>query len=201
MKKHSQKGITAIELIIALAIFSIITVALYGFIRITLIAQSRSLAEISANNEARRAMFQITQDLRGTIQSEIGSYPIEEAANQSLIIYTSTDEDHDAEKISYYLSGTDLIRSVIQPQGSPATYPEDQEQASVIARYVQNNTNPIFYYYDKDYTGTQDPIDPENIGDIRLIKINLLIDTNLLKEPPAINIETEAQLRNLKDNL
>lgn len=197
----NQKGITAIELIITLAIFALVTAALYGFIRITLIAQSRSLADISAGNEARKTVLQMAEDIRGAIQSETGGYPIEEAANQSLIIYTNTDADEDVERVRYTLSDTSLERGVIQPQGSPATYPIDQEQISTIARYIQNGADPIFYYYDGNYTGTQDPIDPENIGDIRLIKIVLTVDTNPAKEPPATNIETEVQLRNLKDNL
>ena len=201
MFKNSQKGITLVEFAITLGIFVIITFAIYGFIRIALLAQSRSLSEITAGNDARKAILQMAHDIRGTIQSETGGYPIEEATDQSLIIYTNVDDDEDTERVRYTLSGTNLERGIIQPQGAPATYPLDQEQVSILSQYIQNDASPIFYYYDENYTGTQDPINPEDIGMIRLIKINLMIDTNPNSEPEALDIETEVQLRNLKDNL
>lgn len=203
MKKlfSKQGGFTFPEIIIALAIFSIVTVALYGFIRITLIAQSRSFAIITASNEARRAVSIMTTDIRGAIQSESGSYPIETAQNQALTIYSNIDTDAQAEKIRYFLSGTDLRRGVIQPQGTPAAYPPASEQISTIARYVRNGATPIFYYYDKNYTGTQNPMNPINIGNIRYIKIILIIDDNPSRNPLPVTVEGAAQLRNLKDNL
>lgn len=196
-----QSGQTAVELVITIAIIAIISGAVYGFVRILLKAQARSFGEIIAGNEAKRAIFSMADNFRDAIQSATGGYPIENAANQAITFYSNIDQDANIERVRYFLSGTDLQMGTIEPQGTPLTYPEGQEQVRTIARYIRNNANPIFYYYDKNYTGTEAAIDPNNVGEIRIIKIMLSIDTKPTENPPATNIETEVQLRNLKDNL
>lgn len=196
-----QSGQTAVEVVITIAIIAIISGAIYGFARILLKSQSRSFGEIIAGNEAKKAMFSMSDNLRDMIQSATGGYPIQTASNQSITFFTNIDQDTNIERVRYFLSGTDLRMGTIEPQGTPLIYPAGQEQIKTIARYIRNGANPIFYYYDKNYTGTEAAIDPNNIGEIRIIKIMLTIDTKPTENPPATNIETEVQLRNLKDNL
>lgn len=201
MKNKNQQGVTVIEMLIILAVFSIISAAIYGFISISLRAQTKSFAEIEAATNARKAIFSMSDNIRNTIQSATGSYPIQNASNQSLTFFANIDQDPDIERIRYFLSGSDLRMGVIQPQGIPVSYPEASEQISTIARFIRNGADPIFYYYDKDYTGTQAPLNPSDIGNIRLIKIVLVADSDPNRNPPATTMETKVQLRNLKDNL
>ncbi len=196
-----ENGLTAIELVITIAILALVSAALYGFVTISLKAQQKSFSEIKAGNEARKAILSIADNLRDAIQSDSGSYPILSAGNQTITFFTNIDQDSGIERVRYFLSGTNLNMGVIEPQGTPVTYPAGQEQVKTIARYMQNGANPIFYYYDKNYTGTEAAINPSNVGEIRLIKIVVIVDANPNSDPPATTMETEAQLRNLKDNL
>ncbi|MDD3888137.1 MAG: prepilin-type N-terminal cleavage/methylation domain-containing protein [Patescibacteria group bacterium] len=196
-----ENGLTAIEVIIAIGIIALISGALYGFVKISLKAQQKSFAEIKAGNEARKAMLSMADNLRDVVQSETGGYPIKNAGNQTITFYSNIDQDDEVEQVRYFLSGTNLNMEVTEPQGTPLIYPNGQEVVKTVARYIQNGANPIFYYYDMNYTGTQSAINPSNIGEIRLIKIVIIVDANPNSNPPPTTMETEVQLRNLKDNL
>lgn len=196
-----ENGLTAVEVVIAIGIIALISGALYGFVKISLKAQQKSFAEIKAGNEARKAMLSLADNLRDIVQSETGGYPIKNAGNQAITFYSNIDQDDEVEQVRYFLSGTNLNMGVTEPQGTPLIYPNGQEVVKTVARYIQNGANPIFYYYDRNYTGTQSAINPSNVGEIRLIKIIIIVDANPNSNPPPTTIETEVQLRNLKDNL
>ncbi|MFA6295793.1 MAG: hypothetical protein WC663_00385 [Patescibacteria group bacterium] len=196
-----EAGLTALEVVITIGIMALISGALYGFVRVTLKAQQKSFADIKAGDEARKAILSLADNLRDTIQSSSGSYPIQNAANQSITFFSNVDQDDEVERVRYFLDGTDLKIGTIEPQGVPVTYPVNQEKIRTVAHYIQNGANPIFYYFDKNYTGTQAAINPNNVGEIRLIKIVVIVDANPNSAPPATTMETEVGLRNLKDNL
>lgn len=74
---------------------------------------------------------------------------------------------------------------------SPST-----ENIKVMAQYVVNGGNPVFYYYDQDYTGSESSLSyPINLGSIKVIKTYLEIDVNSRPPEPYIH-ETTIQLRN-----
>jgi hypothetical protein len=91
---------------------------------------------------------------------------------------------------------------VIEPTSISPFYNIADEKVTNLVSYIANNTAPIFYYYDKNYDGTNSALaTPINIPLVRLIKINILIDKDTNKEPGVITATTQISLRNLKDNL
>lgn len=90
--------------------------------------------------------------------------------------------------------------------GSPTPTPTPSPSGSqtpastniqVMAQYVVNGTNPVFYYYDQDYTGSQSPLSyPINLGAIKIIKIHLEIDPNPGRPPEPYLQDTTIQFRN-----
>lgn len=195
-------GITLLEMVLVLGIFGVALAMITSYFWMSLRAQNKSVKSIVAQNSARRALTTLAGEVRSTMSADSGSYPIEVAEGQSLTFYTNIDSDINAEKVRYFLDGTDLKRGVIEPTGQPPTYPSASEQINTIADYNANGASNIFTYYDRDYEGTSSPLPfPVNKSNIRLIRIDLVVDVDSNTPPDPLTVTTEAQLRNLKDNL
>ncbi|MBU1178190.1 type II secretion system GspH family protein [Patescibacteria group bacterium] len=200
--KNRSAGFTILEMIIVFGVFGVALVVTTSYFWMSLRVQNKSVKHIVAQDNARRALTAMAGEIRSNMYSDAGSYPIEVAEGQSLIFYTNIDDDVNAERVRYFLDGTDLKRGVIEPSGQPPTYSSVNEQINTLSSYNANGVNDIFTYYDRDYDGTTSPLpSPVNKSKIRLIKINLTIDVDSNTPPDPITVTTEAQLRNLKDNL
>jgi len=92
--------------------------------------------------------------------------------------------------------GNELRKGVTQPSGSPATYPADNEEATVITTYVRN-APPIFTYYDKN--GDQITSDPSILTDTKMMRLFMVINVDVNRAPGDYELEQYVQLRNLKN--
>jgi type II secretory pathway pseudopilin PulG len=197
-----SSGSTLTEIIIVIGIFGIIISGVFVFVRLTIRGDDNNIKQIIIQNNARKAQSTMVSDIRGMMYSNSGSYPVYQAEEQSLIFFTNTDEDIDAERVRYFIEGNELKKGVIEPTGYPPEYIIDNEEISILSKHVVNDTESIFKYYDRNYDGTSDPMEyPVNKSNIMLININLIIDPNLGKSPKEIVVTSDVQLRNLKDNL
>lgn len=87
-----------------------------------------------------------------------------------------------------------LRKGVTNPTTYPIEYPPDQEEITILSTYVRNSP-PIFEYFD----GAGNKIEgyPARLKDTKLMRVYLMVDVNPDKDPPAHEIESSAQLRNL----
>ncbi|MBU4351345.1 type II secretion system GspH family protein [Candidatus Parcubacteria bacterium] len=86
-------------------------------------------------------------------------------------------------------------KGVTKPIGSPPSYPEDQEEITVLSFYVRN-APPIFQYFDTD--NQEITILPARLKDTKLMKVYLVINSNPERPPQDFSLESFVQLRNLK---
>ncbi|MFH1841282.1 MAG: type II secretion system protein [Candidatus Nealsonbacteria bacterium] len=86
-------------------------------------------------------------------------------------------------------------KGVINPVGSPAVYPSDQEEVSVLSFYVRN-APPIFEYFDAEGNKIEDS--PSRLKDTKLMKVYLVVDVNEERSPQSFELESFVQIRNLK---
>jgi prepilin-type N-terminal cleavage/methylation domain-containing protein len=203
MNFSHKRGFSLIEIIISLAIFTLIGFSIYFFQK-NIFSLNRIIPNsLTAQNETEKALKSMSAEIRAASPSNIGSYPILVAATSSFTIYTNTDGDSLKEQVRYFVQGVTLKKGVIKPTGNPLTYNLANEIISELIHNVSNgSTTAIFNYYDKNYDGATGPLtEPINISAVRLIKINVMIDKNP-QEPPGPNIfTTQVSIRNLKDNL
>jgi hypothetical protein len=87
-------------------------------------------------------------------------------------------------------------KGVIEPTGSPPTYPLDQENITTLTSYVRNSP-PIFEYYDKDGNKISDY--PARLKDTKLMKVYLVVNVNPNRPPNEYELISFVQLRNLKE--
>lgn len=190
-----NNGFTLIEMEIAVAIFGLIAVAVSSFIVYIYKTERHNLSQLEAVNSARRALELVSAEIRNARQAETGAYTIDTADSQSLILYSDDDNDDQTEKVRYFLDNKQFKKGVIEPPYTVA------ETVSVIASNVVNNADAIFQYYDQNFTGSEASLaTPADITQVKLVKIILKIDKDENISPPVFLVETNAQLRNLKEN-
>lgn len=197
MKTHLKNngGFTLVEMEVAIAVFSLIMVAISSFILYIYKTQRYSVGQLESINAARRAMEIVTEEIRNARQAETGAFAINTAESQSFVFYSDIDGDNLTEKIRYFLDNGELKKGVTEPNYTGV------ETISVIASYVVNNSDPIFAYYDENFTGSEVSLTtPADVTQVKIVKIILKIDKEVNINPPVLSIETSAHIRNLKEN-
>jgi prepilin-type N-terminal cleavage/methylation domain-containing protein len=198
-----KKGVTLVELLIALAIFSLIIVAV-GALGSNIFKYN---SEISDSYETARTsqviLKTMLKELRESAPGANGAYPLALTGSTTLSFFSDTDNDGKTEKITYSLIGTTLYRASIKPTGTPATYlAQNQSTSTLVTNVINGNTLPSFQYYDTHYTGTSSPmVHPVNPSLVRLIKVSQQIDINPNRSPLPIIYTIQVSLRNTKTNL
>lgn len=200
-----QKGIGLLEITIVVFLLSVIIMAVIGVQRFVGESYRFSFEEMQAVEETRGGIDIMTKEIREAQPSENGAYPIVTANDQEFIFYADVDQDGQTERVRYFLEGAQLKKGVIQPTATiPVDYPIDQEQVSVVASYIRNGTDPIFYYYNGDWPLAEEgnPLStPTRLKDTKYMRVFLRINIDPEKIPQDFELSSGAQLRNLKTNL
>lgn len=200
--EKSGAGFTLIELIITASIFAIVGTGIGVLAVLGFRSWDQNRAQVDAQENAREALARVTKIVREAQPSNNGSYPILTAEAQTLTIYADIDGDGNREQVRYFLTGTQLKQGTIKPVGTPATYPAGNESVTIISNFIRNGADPIFTYFDENFTGTQAALaQPVNLLNVRLVHINLKVDADTSKPPAVIILETSISFRNLKNNL
>lgn len=195
---------TLVELMVSIAIMLI---AMEGFTLLFLKSWDTNkfiVEEGLASAAASHATNRIIRELRHVRQADNGDYPVESGSDFDLKVYLNIDDDTATERVHYFLDlDTDQMKvGITNPTGSaPVSYPAADDSVSVLTNYVVNeNTDPVFYYYNQNYPGdtVNNPIaSPAAVDQIRLIRVHLFVNINPVHAPDNINIESFADLRNL----
>lgn len=197
------KGFTLVEVIVSIAVFVVIMVAVSAFqYNVTSYNRSSSTA-LSNTTEAQSILKTIARELRSMEPSGNGAYPIAQVSTSSITFFADTDANGTKDQIRYYLATTTLFRGMVTPTGNPPVYNQANENISILATGIRNANNfPVFEYFDSTYAGTSTPLSyPLTITTLRSIKVNITIDSDPNKSPVPRTFSTQATLRNLKDNL
>jgi prepilin-type N-terminal cleavage/methylation domain-containing protein len=200
--RQSPRGFTLIEMLVTLAIATVLAVFAAGFMRDIIIFDSELRGILMAQDDARRTFKLMVKEIRLINFADNGAYPITQAETTSFIFYSDVNGDGRAERLRYFLSGTTLYRGYIAPVGTPPVYSTGGEVVTSIATNLDNGATPIFTYYDSSYDGTSAPLaTPVTIFSIRLVKLTIIVNKNAIRAPSNQTYSTQVSLRNLKDNL
>ncbi len=199
MPKNNQNGLTLMEVMVVVAIT--VTVIAIGSefliqgIKMKILGQEQDEAVYNA----RQILNEIGQEIREAHTSDCGDYLLDTVSAQELSFYSDIDNDSVTEKIRYFIDNNTLVKGIIKPSGSPLQYLSTNESTSTVAKYINNQSEAVFTYFDEDGNEITNP--STNKHDIRLIHIFLKIDVNPNNTPPAYNLISDVQIRNLKNNL
>jgi len=198
-----KRGALLIEVLVALAIFGVVLIALGAF-QVNVFSYKNSISEtLQTSQNAQTILKTMLVELREMAPGANGAYPIAAAGSTTLSFFSDYDNDGLTEKITYTLMGTIMYRATIEPTGNPVVYSLANQATSTIFIGIANgNTLPVFQYFDANYTGTSSPLAlPVSITKIKLIRVNEKMDISPDKAPVPVIYTVQAGLRNLKDNL
>ncbi len=203
--KKKNTGLTLVEIIVTVGVFSIIAVAVTKFMRDTFYFQSIFTGGLTASDNARGILQPLSNEVRSMSPSSLGGYPIEQAVDNTFIFYADLDDDGYKERVRYQLSGTSLIKGVTKISNvgtAQVTYNTATETTTTVVRNIRNGSVPVFQYYDSSYDGTTGAlVQPVSVTAIRLVKITFYIDVDTGRSPTQTVVTTQISLRNVKDNL
>lgn len=201
--QNLQTGFTVVEMIVVVAIFAMISLAVANFQRSIFQTSSTVSGSLTTSYDARVILRTMTRELRTSSVGSNGSYPLVQAATSSITFFADIDSDNVREQVRYFLVGTNLRKGVIKPSGSPLSYVPANESVATIATNIRNSTStPLFQYFSSSYDGTTAALtNPVSITAVRLVKINLTLDVDIRKAPVSRTYTSQVSLRNLKDNL
>ena len=153
---------------------------------------------------ASRAVNVAVSDLRKIRQGDDGDYPIESGGDFEFTTYINVDADAATERVRYFLENGSFKRGVTNPNATqPVTYPSGDQSVTTLATSIANeNSEPVFTYYNGDYPGdtVNNPLStPIAIRSARLVKVRLVINIDPNRAPDDTNIESFAEFRNLKN--
>jgi type II secretory pathway pseudopilin PulG len=198
-----MSGFTLIESIVTIAIFFVLILVVTNFIYMLYRTQGYTFEQSQAINEARKGIETMVKEIREAQMAENGAYVIEKADDYEFIFYSDVDKDLAVEKIRYFIDGSDFKKGVTEPtpvnqlSDLPAKYYPNDEKISVLSRFARN-APPVFHYYDGN--GSELPA-PARKRDSKLMKVYLVINVNPSRAPDDFVLESEVQIRNIKDNL
>ena len=198
-KKSNIAGFTLIEIMVVMAIFIIFIMMSSDYIIQGFRSSTYIYEQASAIQNAGKVQDIMVKEIRKANRSQAGDYLLDTVQPQTFIFYSDVNSDGSTEKIRYFLENNTLKGGIILAVGIPSQYPAENEVISTLSNYINNNTDPIFTYYDKDNQLIANP--SANKQSIRLINILVKINVTPSQAPLDYYLKADVQIRNLKDNL
>ena len=195
---NTKPGFTLIETILMIMVFIIIIVALFSAIVRGLDIYRFSAEQAYSVDEARRGIEVMVKEIRSAQPGDDGSYVIEKANDFEFAFFADIDHDLQTERVRYYLDGTNFKKGVAEPSGSPTQYLLENEQLTILSKYVRNPP-PIFRYFNG--SGEELTESAIRLSDTKMMRVSLVINIDPNRPPVEFYLESDVQLRNLKTNL
>jgi prepilin-type N-terminal cleavage/methylation domain-containing protein len=202
MGNRDQKGFTLVEMLMVIAINTILMLVINQSIVSLYKNHGYTYAQSSEIDVARKSVSQWMRDAREMTPAANGAFPIVIAEPHRFGFYSDIDRDLGVEYVEYAVVGTDLYRYTFNPIGYPATYDiTSPDETFLLSEYVQNLSQNVttFNYYNTVGTFLTSPA--AMISDIRYIEMQVVVNIDPLRNPGEFMLKGSAAPRNLKDNL
>lgn len=201
--QNKEKGMTLLEILIAMSIFVLIVIVLSVF-QSDVFKLNRTIQNnLTLQQNAAKLLKPIVAEIRSASISNLGAYPIASASQNTLEFYADIDADGLKEKIRYFKEGGEFKKGVTRPTGDPYQYLSENEEIVSEVSGVVNGSEPIFEYFDETYNGysQSEPLAyPIQISDIRMVSIKLILDADENDDSGPIEVSTQAGFRNLRND-
>lgn len=199
--KTSEKGMTLIEVVIVIGLYTLLTASIFTTVQILYQTNNYSSAQSNEIENARRGLTRLTRDLREMTYGEDGTFPVAEKDEHVVGFYSDIDKDNSVEYVEYELATTTLYKRIYSATGFPPVYNmASPESTEILSEYVQNivQSTSTFYYFDTDNNlldGTA------LLTDVRYIKVQIIVNIDPVQSPGEFMLRSGVAPRNLKDNL
>jgi type II secretory pathway pseudopilin PulG len=190
------RGITLVELIVAIGIMSIVTLGMSVLFSVAWSSQAYQIKLGQASLIASRGVNAVVKNIRQAQQGDDGSFLLQSGDDFDIVFFANIDEDESVERIHYYLSGNSFFLGVTDPDVAPPySYPVGDTTVTTVSTNVVNTASDfIFEYYDSSGTVLTAPVTP---GSVRMVQVKLLVDVDPFSSPIPVTIKSRTTMRNL----
>ncbi|MDE2037632.1 MAG: prepilin-type N-terminal cleavage/methylation domain-containing protein [Patescibacteria group bacterium] len=202
-KPAMAAGMTLTELLVALAIFASVMVAV-GLFEASVFSGQRTISgSYQSAQDAQIILKTMLSELRSAAQGANGAFALASCGTSSVTFFSAPVGSGPAQEISYSLINGVLYRSAVAPSGNPVGYDLSKQSTSSLVYNVANGAaTPLFSYYDENYTGTSSPLSyPVDPTAVTLVKVDLVLRSGAGAASTTRDYSVQASLRNLKTNL
>jgi len=193
----SQKGFSLIEMIVLIAVFVVIIIAIVSALRFVYRGQRFAFEQADATRSARTGIEKAVRSLREMSYADNGAYPVISMATSSIDFYSDYDNDKKIERIHYFLDGTNFKKGITESSGDPPTYNISNEVVSLVSDNVRNASLkiPVFTYYDKSGSLMSNFND---VGSLAFVVVRIIVNLHPERAPENFELRSSAALRNIK---
>jgi len=137
------RGFTLIEMLVAIFLFSIITIGLIAIFSNIFSSANKQNSLVASQDLARKLCSNITNQLRNAQTGSDGSYAIDTAGDQELAFHVNLDSGASLERVRYYLQNGKLYQGVENYLNN--TYSTSTEKSVMVLDNVANSpSTPLF---------------------------------------------------------
>jgi len=198
---RSTKGLTLVEMLVVLGIYSILLVAIGTGISAFYSFNAYTIAQAYQVYHARTGMQSVVRDIREMTYADDGAFPLEVMTASRVGFYSDIDRDASVEYVEYVLNGTVLNKYVYNATGTTAVVynTSTPDETYILSEYVQNEGQgiPMFTYYDG--TGSLATAS-STVTDIRYVQAEIIVNIDPIRDPGEFKLVSSAALRNLLEN-
>lgn len=188
-----KRGFTLIEMVTAIALFSMLALILSAFLSQSIKSYRIKRQSVDLQEKSAHVMREFEQTARA-------ASTVVNASETEFRFYRFFDLTSPYPKqVRYFLDGNKFKIGETDPVGTAPniTYPSQNEVITLIIEDVVN-TDVLFKYYN----GADDALsDPVNKVSVRMVELTISLDQNPGAPPEPIVESTKVELRNMKDNL
>lgn len=141
----AQAGLSTLEVLIVAFLSTLLLSSLLRFLVVGHPISRVTYLQLQSTETARLQLQRMARSLREARQADNGAYALDTIQPNRLIFYANIDNQPDVERVRYELIGTNLVRGVTKPTGTPYVYNTAQEQVSTVASTIRNGTTPRVY--------------------------------------------------------
>ena len=196
MQISTKKGLTIIETLVWVSVFTFamgaIVITLLSFYR----ANTYTIEQAQAVSEARRGIERSVQQMREISFASDGAYPIISIAPNQFYFYSDIDSDPLVERVRIFIEDTYFMQGVTKATGDPLSY-SGSETVSIVSEDVRNSEQSVvtFHYYDEN----GDEVLDSDVTAVRFVTIDLVVNVSPDKLPNQLTLRSSATLRNLRN--
>jgi len=201
---RSKSGMTLVEVIVAISIFTIAMLAITGGATQLYKINGYTISQAYQVDYARRGTDSLIRDIREMTYADDGAFPLSIMGEHRIGFFSDIDRDDNVEYVEYELVGvgsTTLEKRIYNSSGVAPFYNfSSPDETYTLSEYVQNasfGSSTFMYYNSNGVIASSTTL----VTDIRYVQAQIIVNVDPVRDPGQYMLRSSAALRNLKDNL
>lgn len=164
---NTKQGFSLIEVVVAIAIISLVSIAFLDAQRDLVRWQGFFAKKLDSNREVQRITGRFVDEVRAATSTAEGIPVIASATPTEFIFYTDSNADGVPERIRYTLVQDSIERGVIEATETPPVFPVENEQIAVVITNVVASSS-LFAYY----ASSTEPLVDDSASSMRMVEMS-----------------------------